>query len=91
MAEPIRSFIITAHARDEMRRRGIDEATVRHVLAEPDERFTVRHGRHLLQSRAILRGKQYLVRVFVDADRQPVEVVTVYITSRVRKYWRVEP
>jgi hypothetical protein len=33
-------------------------------------------------------GKVYLVRVFVDVDRQPAEVVTVYRTSKVSKYWR---
>jgi len=28
-----------------------------------------------------------LLRVFVDIDRVPEEVVTVYLTSRVAKYW----
>ncbi len=32
--------------------------------------------------------KVYLLRVFVDIDRVPAEVVTVYLTSRVAKYWR---
>jgi hypothetical protein len=31
--------------------------------------------------------KAYLVRVFVDVDRQPAEVVTVYRTSKIYKYW----
>ncbi len=46
----------------------------------------------ILQSR-IERGdppKLYLIRAFVDVDRQPAEVVTAYQTSRVAKYWRVE-
>jgi hypothetical protein len=30
----------------------------------------------------------YLVRVFVDVDRTPAEVVTVYRTSKMAKYWR---
>jgi hypothetical protein len=29
-----------------------------------------------------------LVRVFVDVDRKPAEVVTAYRTSRIAKYWR---
>jgi len=33
-------------------------------------------------------SKVYLLRVFVDIDREPPEVVTVYRTSKVRKYWR---
>jgi hypothetical protein len=34
--------------------------------------------------------KTYLVRVFVDVDRRPAEVVTVYRTSKMEKYWRRE-
>ena len=32
--------------------------------------------------------QEYLVRVFVDIDRVPAEVVTSYRTSKVSKYWR---
>jgi hypothetical protein len=32
--------------------------------------------------------REYLVSVFVDVNCQPMEVVTVYRTSRVAKYWR---
>ncbi|HYA42756.1 MAG TPA: hypothetical protein VEF34_15740 [Syntrophobacteraceae bacterium] len=28
------------------------------------------------------------VRVFVDVDRKPPEVITVYRTGRIEKYWR---
>ena len=35
--------------------------------------------------------REYLVRVFVDLDRDPPEVVTVYRTSKIDKYWRAEP
>ncbi|GAG48402.1 unnamed protein product, partial [marine sediment metagenome] len=29
----------------------------------------------------------YLIRVFVDGDRKPAEVVTAYRTSKIDKYW----
>jgi hypothetical protein len=32
--------------------------------------------------------KRYLLRVVVDTDRFPLEVVTVYRTSKVHRYWR---
>jgi hypothetical protein len=32
--------------------------------------------------------KEYLLRIFVDIDRNPPEVVTVYRTSKIEKYWR---
>ena len=72
-----------------MRRRGIEEAVVRRVLAAPEQRHVVRPGRDVLQSRIALAGKTYLLRVFVDIDRDPAEVVTVYRTSRIAKYWRM--
>jgi hypothetical protein len=73
-----------------MRRRHIDEHIVRRILAAPEQRRSVRRGRDVLQSRIDLEGKTYLVRVFVDVDRDPAQVVTVYLTSRVDKYWEAE-
>ena len=89
--EPILEFVITEHAAFEMRRRGIDEATLRSVLATPGQRSSVRAGRDVLESRMTFEDNEYVVRVFVDIDRTPAEVVTVYRTTKIRKYWRTEP
>jgi hypothetical protein len=89
LAEPV-DYDITEHAAFEMRRRRINESAVRHVLAAPEQRHTVRPARDVLQSRIVAAGKRYLLRVFVDVDRLPAEVVTVYRTSRVAKYWRAD-
>ena len=90
--QPIVNYVITLHAVFEMRRRGLDEAVIRSVLATPEQRIKVRTGRDVLQSRVTTgQGtKQHLVRVFVDVDRSPVEVVTVYKTSNLAKYWEAE-
>jgi len=61
---------------------------VHRVLAAPEQRHAARSGRDVLQSRIAFAGKTYLLRVFVDIDRDPAEVVTVYRTSRIGKYWR---
>jgi hypothetical protein len=74
----------------ELQRRGLDEAIVGQVLAAPEQREALRPGRDVLQSRLEMEGKRYLVRVFVDVDRSPAEVVTVYRTSKIDKYWRTE-
>ena len=91
MTEPVGVFVVTAHAASEIRRRGIDEAIVRQVLATPGQRQSVRPGRDVLHSRFEIAGKWYLVRVFVDIDRMPAEVVTAYRTSKIDKYWSAEP
>lgn len=90
MVESITQYFLTAHAKMEMQRRGIPEETVKFVLGEPEQRSSLRSGREVLQSRVAMAGKLYLVRVIVEVDRAPAEVVTVYRTSKISKYWRTE-
>jgi hypothetical protein len=85
---PVLDFVLTPHATSELRRRGLDEAMVRQVLADPEQRIVVRPGREVVHSRIEPAGRRYLVRVFVDVDRSPAEVVTAYRTSKIDKYWR---
>lgn len=91
-AKPITNYRVTNHARDEMVHRQITEEDVAKVLAAPEQTETVREGREVYQSR-LQSGeppKTYLLRVFVDIDSIPPEVVTIYRTSKVAKYWRTE-
>ena len=84
------NYSISDHARFEMNRRGLAEEVVLSVLDAPEQRLQVRPGRIVLQSRISMGSpaKTYLIRVFVDLDTDPPEVVTVYRTSKVAKYWR---
>lgn len=78
----LREAIITPHAAEQMQRRQIGEADVRAALARPEDSRSVREGR------VVVHGMigAYLLRVFVDVDRTPAEVVTVYRTSKIEKY-----
>ena len=62
------------------------------VLAAPEQRLESRPGRIVLQSKVAMGvpARSYLVRVFVDTDRQSPEVVTAYRTSKILKYWEVD-
>jgi hypothetical protein len=82
-------YRLTSHAIEEMQRRQISRAMVDQVLAAPEQKIAVRPGRMVYQSRIEIGNppKTYLVRVFVDVDRDPLEVVTVYRTSKLSKYW----
>jgi len=64
---------------------------IERVLKNPEQRDVVRPGRDVLQSRVEMLGRTYLVRVFVDTEREPPDVVTAYRTSKIDKYWRHEP
>lgn len=91
-AEPLRDYVLTEHARSAMERRGLAEDVVHAVVKRPEQRYSVRPGRDVFQARAMLGTplRRYVVRVFVDVDRSPAEVVTAYRTSKVDKYWRSE-
>jgi len=84
---------LSAHARSEMLRRGISAELVEAVLAAPEQRWPLRPGRDVVHSRVEMGSpaKLYLLRVIVDVDRAPAEVVTAYRTSKLDKYWRREP
>ena len=55
-AEPIATYVITAHAAFEMPRRGISEEMVRDVMIAPEQRLLVRTGRVVLVDECHLRG-----------------------------------
>jgi hypothetical protein len=86
----VAGFVITPHARWELHRRGIDDVTLGRVLIAPDQRIRVRSGREVRQGLRSLGEppRTYLIRVIVDVDRRPPEVVTAYRTGKIAKYWR---
>ena len=58
------------------------------MLAKPGQMEFVRDGQVVYQAKIDLEEppKTYILRVFVDIDRKPPEVVTVYKTSKIEKY-----
>jgi len=88
---PLGEFVITDHCRFEMERRGISEAEVSSTLGAPDQTEEPRSGRCVYQKKTTgpKEGKVYLLRVIVDVDRKPAEMVSAYRTSRIAKYWRL--
>ncbi len=90
--KPITNFRLTDHAKAEMVRRQISETDVARVLSTPAHTATIREGREVYQSRIKLgeTPKTYLLRVIVDVDRNPPEIVTAYRTSKIHKYWRAD-
>ncbi|MBI5121456.1 MAG: DUF4258 domain-containing protein [Rhodospirillales bacterium] len=80
--------IFSDHAKWEAERRDIPEDVIRQCLSRPSLVRNVRPGRVVVQ-REIAFGdppRHYLLRIFVDIDRSPQKVVTVYRTSKIAKY-----
>src|SRR5262249_18937457 len=90
-AASITDYILTDHAVRELRRRGLEKRERDEELKNPRPRGNLRPDDAVLQSNTKEDETEYLVRVFVDIDRKPAEVVTAYRTSKIAKYWRNEP
>jgi hypothetical protein len=73
-------------------RRGISQADVMRVAAEPEQVHLIRADREVRQSRVTdpTSGKLQLIRVVVDCGEENDEVVTAYRTSKIAKYWRAQ-
>lgn len=81
-------YVLIEHARERLLLRGLAETVVGSVLGWPDSHRVVRPGRVVFQARRRFPpdGKVYLVRVVVDLDRHPPEIVSAYRTTSFEKY-----
>jgi hypothetical protein len=86
----MKKIVFSDHALFQMQRRSISEDAVREIIQNSGQTEEVRPGRMIFQSRIMSGepGKEFLIRVFVDVVREGVEVVTVYRTSKIDKYWK---
>ena len=83
------SFRLTPHAESETARRKIPRHLLEELMAEPQQVVPAHGGRNVYQSLLELgENKTYLLRAVVDDQVPPPTIVTVYRTSRIRKYWR---
>lgn len=82
-------FKLSKHAEDELVRRKIPRAFLDEVLQQPEQLVPQYGSEKVYQSRLDFGdGRIFLVRVIVDDTVSPAIVVTVYRTSRIKKYWR---
>jgi len=80
-------FTLSAHAEQQMGRRQIAWRWVQAIMQAPEQIVTGTNNRKVYQSRIVEDGGAYLVRLIVEAWRQPPHIVTVYRTSKIEKYW----
>lgn len=79
----------TPYAEDRLRRRRLERDLVERVVTEP-EQVVDEDGRKVGQSRYRdeVKNKEYLLRVVYEETGEDKLVVTIYRTSKIRKYWR---
>ena len=75
-------FEFSIHCIERMKLRSISNQTVELVLLEPDEIIIEDDNQKVFQKTI----ENYLYRVFVNANKNPTLVKTVYRTSKITKY-----
>ncbi len=82
------NYELSKHAQQELVRRNIPHTVLELVLAAPDQKVPEHGNVVCYQSQIEIHQKLYLVRVMVNESVTPSQVVTVYRTSKIDKYWR---
>jgi hypothetical protein len=79
-------FELSKHAINQMIRRSIMKEQVESVVEQPDS-IIVQDSDTKVYSKLITENsKNYLYRVFVNCVRNPTLIITVYKTSKTKKY-----
>jgi hypothetical protein len=93
MTEDARSdnpLVISLHGRQQAEERGIAEETIREIVDAPDQIVAERDGRWCYQSKRLIRGREFLIRVFVKETSTTRIVLTTYRTTNIDKYWQTK-
>ncbi len=83
----MKQFHFIEHALRELQRRSIPMQVVQDALEHPDQIVPNVEGREAYQKVIEVSDKRYLLRIIVEHGDT---VVTVYRTSKVKKYWSEE-
>jgi len=86
----MKRVVFTGHALLQMQRRAIPKDIVKKIIETPGQTEEIRPGRLVFQSQIMMGDPpaNFVIRVFVDVTGESLEVVTVYRTRKVQKYWR---
>ena len=75
-------------AERKLRRRGIPSEWVEETIRTPDQAVEGYGGRTVAQRLYRIRDKKMLLRVVFDETDEKYVVITAYLTSAVKRYWK---
>lgn len=75
-------------ARRKIARRGIAQSWVNEAVRSPDQVVQGHGGRLVAQQRRRVRRKERLLRVVFEETRDKYMVITAYLTSDIKRYWK---
>jgi len=72
-----------------MLRRGINRETVLMVIAQPDQIIADNDDISIIIYQSLIKedNQMFLLRVFVNKEKQPNVIVTLYKTTKISKYY----
>lgn len=76
----------SSHAIFQMKERGIKKSQVEKAIKNPSQVFKKSKFRHITQSEVKYKRRTFLLRVVYDEVGDTKEIVTVYRTSKFKKY-----
>lgn len=82
--EKDRIFKFSNHALEQIKLRGISKEVVRKILLNPDQ-VVAEEGKKVYQS--VVDDGRSLIRIFVNHKKNPKVIITVYKTSKIKKYY----
>ena len=81
------NFVLSAHAKEKIEKRKIPVELIDIVFRNPQQSFR-QDDLTVLQSIVETKGKNYLLRLFVNTLKEPNIIITVYLTNKISKYWK---
>lgn len=83
------NFILSHHAEEKIIQRQISLKTLQEILNNP-EQILEEDGLKVYQGTFVaINNKTYLLRIYINDLVEPQKIVTLYVTSKVKKYRRL--
>ena len=76
------------HVNEQAKERGIDIGLIKETLSNPEQIAPDLNELKIAQRRYLDKDKQYLIRVIFKEGKDLRIGITVYKTSKLKKYWR---
>lgn len=75
-------------AKGKLERRKIANDWITEAINYPGQIVEGYGGRKVAQRKYKIDGKEYLLRVIYEENEQEVIVLTAYLTSQIKRYWK---
>jgi hypothetical protein len=82
-------FIFSKHAQEQMRRRNINREHVLSTVLQPEQVIVDDENTEIIICQSLIKedGQMFLLRVFINKDKSPNVIVTLYKTTKILKYY----